>query len=107
LQEKLACAFYWAMSVSCDSRVLEKEPEEHVGRTAYIVARNGFAGSVHMPIWLMVLVGVGALRGAAAAVQGVLRALDPKNHPPPGQMIDVGGRRLHLLCKGDAPGRPS
>ncbi|HMN45252.1 MAG TPA: alpha/beta hydrolase [Povalibacter sp.] len=29
-----------------------------------------------------------------------------KRFPAPGQMIDIGGRRLHLFCKGD-PQRPS
>jgi pimeloyl-ACP methyl ester carboxylesterase len=29
---------------------------------------------------------------------------DRAANPPPGRMVDVGGRRLHLLCKGDAPG---
>jgi pimeloyl-ACP methyl ester carboxylesterase len=24
--------------------------------------------------------------------------------PPPGQLVDIGGRRLHILCKGDAKG---
>ena len=24
--------------------------------------------------------------------------------PPPGQMVDIGGRRLHILCKGDTKG---
>jgi pimeloyl-ACP methyl ester carboxylesterase len=29
-------------------------------------------------------------------------------YPPPGQMVDVGGYRMHILCQGDhAPGRPT
>jgi len=27
-----------------------------------------------------------------------------RRYPPPGRLVDVGGRRLHLLEKGDAPG---
>ncbi len=57
-----------------------------------------------MPVWVMVLIGIGALPAAAAAVQAILELRDATRHPPPGQMIDVGGRRLHVLCKGDAPG---
>jgi pimeloyl-ACP methyl ester carboxylesterase len=57
-----------------------------------------------VPVWIMVLLGVGALSAAAAAVQALLELRDASRHPPPGQMVDVGGRRLHVLCKGDAPG---
>lgn len=41
-----------------------------------------------------------ARRAAAAAKEA--QAL--KDFPPPGRMVDVGGRRLHLHCKGE-PGR--
>jgi len=27
-----------------------------------------------------------------------------RRYPPPGRLVDVGGRRLHLLCKGSGPG---
>ena len=27
-----------------------------------------------------------------------------RRHPPSGRLVEIGGRRLHLLCKGDAPG---
>jgi hypothetical protein len=30
---------------------------------------------------------------------------DRKRFPPPGRMIDIGGRSLHLLCAGE--GRPA
>lgn len=34
------------------------------------------------------------------AYQLVGMALDQKQHPPPGQLIDVGGHQLHLSCTG-------
>src|SRR5688572_9412079 len=57
-----------------------------------------------MPVWLMVLIGIGVLLATAAAVLAFLVLRDATRLPPPGQMIDVGGRRLHVLCKGSAPG---
>jgi pimeloyl-ACP methyl ester carboxylesterase len=57
-----------------------------------------------MTIGVVVLVGIAGLLGAAAAVQGILELRDTTTYRPPGQMVDVGGRRLHVLCKGDRPG---
>jgi pimeloyl-ACP methyl ester carboxylesterase len=37
-------------------------------------------------------------------IERLLESRDDQLHPPQGQMIDVGGHRLHLLCKGDAAG---
>jgi pimeloyl-ACP methyl ester carboxylesterase len=31
-------------------------------------------------------------------------ARDDRRFRPPGRLVDVGGRRLHILCKGEAPG---
>jgi hypothetical protein len=42
---------------------------------------------------------VAAAMGAIYQSVAVRRAL--ARHPPPGQLVDVGGRRLHLLCIGD------
>ena len=35
-----------------------------------------------------------------AAYQAITTRLDTARHPAPGQMIDVGGHRLHLVCTG-------
>ena len=58
------------------------------------------------PIWLR-----RALRGLLAIIiilplsgalyQVIATELDKRNHPPPGQMVDVGGHRLHLYCVGE------
>lgn len=39
-----------------------------------------------------------------AAYQRLSEIADLKRYRPPGQLIDIGGRRLHLLCAGSAPG---
>jgi pimeloyl-ACP methyl ester carboxylesterase len=51
---------------------------------------------------LAILGSVGVIYQAAAS------AADRRAFPPPGQLIDVGGHRLHLFCTGEAaPGRPA
>ncbi|MCL4864018.1 MAG: alpha/beta fold hydrolase [Caldilineaceae bacterium] len=53
-------------------------------------------------ILLLVLVSMGALYQAVGA------ARDRAAFPPPGQLVDVGGHRLHLYCTGEATaGRPT
>jgi len=44
------------------------------------------------------------LLGTAYATESMLEARDRTAFPPPGRMVDIGGRKLHLLCKGSAPG---
>jgi pimeloyl-ACP methyl ester carboxylesterase len=41
-----------------------------------------------------------ALPLAGATYQAVATQLDRRAFPPPGQLVDVGGRRLHLSCLG-------
>ena len=33
--------------------------------------------------------------------QAIATTIDRRNYPPPGQMVDVGGYRLHLYCAGE------
>ncbi len=60
----------------------------------------------------------GVLRGVAAAIvilllagmlyQTIATGLDRRNYPPPGELVDVGGYRLHLFCMGqNTDGRPT
>ena len=44
------------------------------------------------------VIGLCALSGAT--YQHFFNMSDLKRYPPPGQLIDIGGRRLHLLCAG-------
>ena len=49
------------------------------------------------------VLGLFALSGAA--FQHFSKMSDLRRYPPPGQLIDIGGRRLHLLCAGKLSGR--
>ncbi len=42
-----------------------------------------------------------------AIYQAVATRRDKKNFPPPGQLVDVGGHRLHLNVKGEAKDSPT
>ena len=37
---------------------------------------------------------------AGAVYQAIASALDQRNYPPPGQLVDVGGYQMHLYCTG-------
>lgn len=56
--------------------------------------------------WIIrILVGLLAVivisTGAALTYQAVATAADRRAYPPPGQLIDVGGYWLHIVCMGD------
>ena len=36
-----------------------------------------------------------------ATYQAIANELDQRNHPPPGQLVDVGGYQMHLHCMGE------
>lgn len=56
-------------------------------------------------LWaLLIILIVLPLSGALYQVIGAW--LDQRNYPPPGQLVDVGGYRLHLYCMGEnTPGQ--
>lgn len=41
------------------------------------------------------------LAGAGASYQAVATWLDARAYPPPGQLVDVGGYRMHIYCLGE------
>jgi len=49
-------------------------------------------------LFVLVLV---ALAFLGALFQGVATALDSRRFPPPGQLVDLGGHKLHLRCYGE------
>ena len=59
---------------------------------------------------LLLRIGLGVVLLAAAALaagyfyETYALARDAKRFPPPGRLVDMGGRKIHLLCKGDAVG---
>ncbi len=40
------------------------------------------------------------LAASGATYEAIMRAGDAKRYPPPGQLVDVGGHRLHVYCVG-------
>lgn len=68
-----------------------------VTRTAVLVHRNLHGRSR----WLVyTLLGAYMLAGLGAGYQTIGEALDRRAHTAPGQLVDVGGHRLHLSCAG-------
>lgn len=52
-------------------------------------------------LWLgRVLVSIMGLALVGAIYESVAEAADAKAYPPPGQLVDVGGHRLHINCIG-------
>ena len=49
---------------------------------------------------LVLLAAVVALALIGAAYQAIATVTDSRNHPPPGQLVDVGGYSLHIYCRG-------
>jgi pimeloyl-ACP methyl ester carboxylesterase len=41
------------------------------------------------------------LAASGATYEAIMRAGDARRYPPPGQLVDVGGHRLHLHCVGE------
>jgi pimeloyl-ACP methyl ester carboxylesterase len=53
---------------------------------------------------LGLLMMLGALVGVGAIYQAIATARDRRTFPPPGQLVDVGGYKLHIVCMGqDSP----
>lgn len=72
------------------------EPRNHL-ETAQAPKRRG-RGCL---IWLgRLVILTGGLMLAGAIYEAVAEAADARAYPPPGQMVDVGGYRLHLNCTG-------
>ncbi|SRR5665213_342235 len=56
-------------------------------------------------VWaLSLLAALAALVAAGRCYESIAEARDAKLYPPPGKLVDVGGYRLHLLCKGASSG---
>lgn len=52
-------------------------------------------------VLLGLVVILAALATSGAIYQSVATAIDRRNYPPPGQLVDVGGYRMHIHCVGD------
>ena len=56
-----------------------------------------------MTILLTILAVLAALIAAGAVYQALGVAADRRRYPPPGRLVDIGGRRLHLIESGSGP----
>lgn len=53
------------------------------------------------------LVTIIILGGAGAIYQAIATANDRAAYPAPGKLVDIGGRRIHLVVMGEANGQPT
>ncbi|MBO1414135.1 alpha/beta fold hydrolase [Streptomyces sp. FH025] len=78
---------------------------------ALVVAGAGVGLVAVGAAWAVALGGlamaVGALSAAGAVRHLVLVTREERDNPPPGQLVDVGGHRMHVLAEGEAGGGPT
>lgn len=55
----------------------------------------------------VLVVGVAAIAVTGFIYQTAATWLDSSKYPPPGQMVDMGGYKLHLYCQGQAGSKPT
>jgi pimeloyl-ACP methyl ester carboxylesterase len=85
---------------------LSGPPSAGIARGRHERARAAPAGGVRRGLLgLAALLVALALGGAAGQVVAAER--DRRAHPPPGQLVDVGGHRLHLRVLGEPAGGPT
>jgi pimeloyl-ACP methyl ester carboxylesterase len=70
----------------------EQSPRAKRQRGVFFWVRRILLGLVVPPIALGVF---------GAIYQAIATAIDQHNYPPPGQLVDVGGYKLHLYCTGE------
>jgi len=58
-------------------------------------------------VLLALLLALAALATIGAIYQAIATALDQRTYPPPGQLVDVGGYKLHLNVQGQTTGQPT
>lgn len=58
-----------------------------------------------MVFWFLVFLGILSLSGTI--YQAAAEVRDRRAYPPPGQMVSVGDRRLHLIVSGESHGTPT
>jgi len=58
-------------------------------------------------MWPWIVGGLAVMAGGGVVYQAVMAGRDKQKYPPPGQMVPVDGRRIHMQIKGEANGRPT
>jgi pimeloyl-ACP methyl ester carboxylesterase len=77
-------------TTSSPNTVASPQPQRHRNRWLLWTGR----------ILLGLLALIVLLAASGASYEAIMRAGDTKRYPPPGQLVDVGGYRLHLHCVG-------
>jgi pimeloyl-ACP methyl ester carboxylesterase len=75
-------------------------PSSAASSTPGRASRRGGPWRAGRRVLLGALALAGGLLAALLGYQAVGAALDERAYPPPGQLVDVGGYRLHLHCTG-------
>lgn len=76
------------------------------GLVVWVFLRGRGAWRARITRWLLYpILATLALAAIGGSYETVRESLDAKAYPPPGQLVDVGGHRLHLNCTGS--GRPT
>jgi len=65
-----------------------------------------------MKVWIKrgligLTITVVGLAGVGAIYQAIATAKDQRTFTPPGQLVDIGGRRIHLVVMGEDTGQPA
>jgi pimeloyl-ACP methyl ester carboxylesterase len=88
---------------------VRRERKQEIARLAGPFARGagrpGGGDGRRRAAWAAALPAALALAGATG--QAVATARDRRAYPPPGRLVDAGGRRLHLHVAGESRGRPT
>lgn len=58
-------------------------------------------------IWIWLVLALVLVLVSGIVYQTIASARDNRKYPPPGQMVDLGGRRLHLVVAGEEGGLPT
>jgi hypothetical protein len=66
--------------------------------------KSGFVSWIRC-VLLVLLVLLIDLAAIGASYQAVATAIDQRTYPPPGQLVDVGGYKLHLNVQGQPTGQ--
>jgi len=73
--------------------------EKSDGQSLFSGKRRGCLGYLGRGVIGIVIL-LAAAMAAGAIYQAAASAADARKYPPPGELVDVGGRRLHLYCTG-------
>jgi pimeloyl-ACP methyl ester carboxylesterase len=84
-------------TIDITGRAAEPHPTRTVRRIVHRVGRIGLG-------LLIVLI---ALSAIGATYQAVATQRDARAYPPPGQLVDIGGYRLHIYCTGPETSSPT